>query len=283
VTDLPSTSLSDAAHAEPSVRTHIAPADRLRELELGIPDDELTKFLSSFILTVAASKGGVTKTTLARELGWWLDAVTVDLDWDLGGLTRLLGYLYENRKNAPLLDAFDTGRTPRPLKGGPYKSDFVPAHPDLSENQPTMDDTSTHLERWSGEWQRPVLVDTHPGGHPMAYGAMRVSRVIVVPTLLEHQSLMALEGQLDEMREYNILIIPTKVPPTPSALMIDRLQKISTKFDVPVGPPISRVEPLARRTLSMAVSAKRPVPKQYVQFVDDMRAVVKAVILHGIG
>jgi len=44
------------------------------------------------IITVAAYKGGVGKTTLALELAYLLDAPLVDLDWDKGGATRRWGY-----------------------------------------------------------------------------------------------------------------------------------------------------------------------------------------------
>ncbi len=44
------------------------------------------------IITVAAYKGGVGKTTLALELAQLLDAPLVDLDWDKGGATNRWGY-----------------------------------------------------------------------------------------------------------------------------------------------------------------------------------------------
>ena len=44
------------------------------------------------IVTVAAAKGGVGKTTLAYELAAALGGVLVDLDWDAGGATRMWGF-----------------------------------------------------------------------------------------------------------------------------------------------------------------------------------------------
>jgi cellulose biosynthesis protein BcsQ len=43
------------------------------------------------IVTVAARKGGVGKTTLAYELAWLLDAPLVDLEFDEGSATRMWG------------------------------------------------------------------------------------------------------------------------------------------------------------------------------------------------
>ncbi len=40
------------------------------------------------IITVAAYKSGVGKTTLALELAQLLEAPLVDLDWDKGGATN---------------------------------------------------------------------------------------------------------------------------------------------------------------------------------------------------
>ncbi len=44
------------------------------------------------ILTVAAQKGGVGKTTLAYELAALLGAVLIDLDFHGGGATSLWGF-----------------------------------------------------------------------------------------------------------------------------------------------------------------------------------------------
>jgi hypothetical protein len=69
------------------------------------------------IVTVAAAKGGVGKTTLAYELAQVLEAPLVDLDWDEGGATRRWGYRHEDRVRAPLLAALESGRTPAARRG----------------------------------------------------------------------------------------------------------------------------------------------------------------------
>ena len=70
----------------------------------------------SRIVTVAAAKGGVGKTTLAYELAYLLQAPLVDLDWDRGGATRQWGYRHEDRMRAPLLDALERGGVPKPVR-----------------------------------------------------------------------------------------------------------------------------------------------------------------------
>ncbi|WP_369974840.1 ParA family protein, partial [Thermobifida halotolerans] len=79
---------------------------------------------------MAAYKGGVGKTTIASELAYVMGAVLLDLDWDRGNATRAWGYRTEQRASAPLLDAIEAGRTPRPLVGK-RKADLVPCHEDF--------------------------------------------------------------------------------------------------------------------------------------------------------
>jgi len=75
------------------------------------------------IITVAAYKAGVGKTTLALELAYLLDAPLIDLDWDKGGATRRWGY--KAGESSPLLDALAHDKTPRP--GGDQSDSGQPA------------------------------------------------------------------------------------------------------------------------------------------------------------
>jgi chromosome partitioning protein len=228
------------------------------------------------IVTVAASKGGVGKTTLASELAFLLGAVLIDLDWDRGGVSRAWGYRHEARKTAPLLDALESGRTPRPLHAR-FRADLVPSHPDFANNQPAADDLATELERWAREWDRPVIADTHPGGVPSTYGAVAAARVVLVPAPLFTKELDALEGTVEELRDYPLLIIPNMVPRIPPAREIERLEKIAQAADVPVGPAVSDYGWLKRRQRRMAVTAGEPVPARAQGFVDELRQVADVV------
>ena len=64
-------------------------ASQVADMSVGAPD---TARLRGAILTVAAQKGGVGKTTLAYELAAALDAILIDLDFHGGGATNLWGF-----------------------------------------------------------------------------------------------------------------------------------------------------------------------------------------------
>ncbi|WP_234897546.1 ParA family protein [Mycolicibacterium vanbaalenii] len=241
------------------------------------PEPVLRQALSNLIVTVAAWKGGVGKTEISKEIAWILGAVLVDFDWDRGNATRAWGYRYETRTNAPLLDAFETGRTPRPLKGGEFRADLVPSHPDWMANQPEDEVITRHIEQWSAEWRRPVVIDTHPGGGDSTYGAVAAAHVIVTPVELEVRALEALEGQVEELRAYPLLIVPNVVAAAPKK-RVDHLERISKTYDIPVLPPISKYPWLAQRQYRMAVSARKPVPARSRPFVQEVTAVARAVV-----
>ena len=134
------------------------------------PSKDLRRLIPKLIVTVAAWKGGVGKTELAKELGWIFNGVLVDLDWDNGGASPNWGYRHQTRTTAPLLDALETNRIPRPLTGHGVKADLVPSHPDFAGVQPDEETMANALESWSRAWKRPVVIDTHPGGVPSTLG-----------------------------------------------------------------------------------------------------------------
>ena len=221
----------------------------------------------SNIVTVAARKGGVGKTTLAYELAWLLDAPLVDLEFDEGSATRVWGYRHEDRVRAPLLDALESGRTPRPLSGY-HKPDLVPCHPDFQLNQPAADDMADALSRWAGEWQRDfVVVDTHGGGSPSGDGAIAAASVVVVPVPLKTKDLNATEGMVREMPDYPLVILPNMVPRVPSAAEIDRVAQIVAGTPVPVAEPVPYVRGIETRKKRVAITSEDPTPKAYQPFV----------------
>ncbi|MFI5782649.1 ParA family protein [Nocardia sp. NPDC051570] len=250
----------------------------LRRLGLE-PTAARTAVLRQGIVTVAAWKGGVGKTELAKELAWLLNAVMVDLDWDAGGASRKWGYNHETRLNAPLLDAFENNRIPKPLQGGEWRADLVPSHPDLEKNQPSPDQVSAALEKWRSSWERSVLADTHPGGTDVGYGAMSASHVIVVPTPLGINELEALEAMVKELRGYPLLIVPNQnLYKVPSDKMFDRLGRIAEQYSVPLGPPITFCRWLPERTRRMAVAASEPVPARFQEYAEQVTLVARTVV-----
>ena len=251
-------------------------------LRLGLePTPRLVATLQELIVTVAAHKGGVGKSEHSKEYAWLFNGVLVDFDWDRGNVSRAWGYRYETRTNAPLLDAMETGRTPRPLTGGPFRADLVPSHPDWGNNQPDHEYVTAQLEKWSAEWRRPLVIDTHPGGgenaNPSASGAVAAANVVVVPILLETRALEALEGMADELRAFPLLIIPNMIDAAPKR-MVDWLTRISKTYSIPVGPPVSKYGWLSRRAIRMAVAARTPVPAKNRPFVDEITAVARAIV-----
>lgn len=195
------------------------------------------------IVTVAAYKGGVGKTTLALELAYLLDAPLVDLDWDKGGATQRWGY--RPTQASPLLDALEREKSPRPRKGR-GKPDLVPGDRDFEANQPEAAQMAETLEKWAADWGRPyVVVDTHPGGSPATLGAMNAAAVVVTPTVLATGELDGLEGLVEEAGDYPLLIVPNKVPRVPDRRLVQRLKDLATRYSLPVAPVISEHPSLA--------------------------------------
>ena len=232
------------------------------------------------IVSVTSSKGGVGKTTVANELAYVNNAVLVDLDWDAGSASRAWGFRHELRVRSPLLEAIETGRAPRPLTGR-RKPDLVPGHPAFAELQPDPEDMASHLERWAKEWDRPVVVDTHPGAAHAAFGAMAVAQVVVVPVILATKELLAVQGMLDEFVDYPLLLVPNKIGRVPPAPELRRLRTMVENARVPVGPPLPFCRSLPTRKRRTAVCAETPTPATYRAFTTAVRRLADAVERYG--
>jgi chromosome partitioning protein len=229
------------------------------------------------VVTVAASKGGVGKTTLAIELAWSLGATLVDLDWDAGGASKALGYRWESYVvRAPLLDALASGKTPR-IWSLSNRPELIPSHPDFEANQPDPEEMADSLTRWAKELGTCLVVDTHPGSGSAAAGAIGAADVVVVPTVLATRELDALEGQLAELHGYPLLLVPSMVPTIPLSANVQRLEKIANRYNVPVAPPISEYGWYPNRRVRTAITALPRPSARAARFAEEVAAVAEEV------
>jgi chromosome partitioning protein len=226
------------------------------------------------IITVGAYKGGVGKTRVSYELAYLLRAPLIDFDYDAGGASGMWGYQSERYAKAPLLDAFLTDRTPRPLSGGGKKPDLVPTHPNVGSEliNMTPEVVAERIEKWANEWGSDyVVIDTHPGYHPMTIGAIAASRLTPVPVTMSIGSVRALAKMVREHSENPIMAIPYRVPNTVPPNSLKMLETI----DVEVGPMVSENRHIDDRTLQIAITAKPRL--RYRQFASEIREVAEAV------
>ncbi|WP_329151240.1 ParA family protein (plasmid) [Streptomyces niveus] len=227
------------------------------------------------IVATAAWKGGDGKSTLAYETAYQLGAVLTDFDWDKGGCSMSWGFRADRRVRAPLLDAFERGKTPVPLIGR-RKPDLIPSHPDFGLNQPRPEKVADSLGQWAQDLDSPLEVDTHPGGCDSTYGALQEADITLVPAVLADKSLNALEGMLEELTDYPLLVIPYMVK-SPPARLRRRLSDMTSRFGIPVGPMVSYYPWIPTRSRRIAICAE-PVSKQALPFVRQIDSVVKEVI-----
>ncbi len=230
------------------------------------------------IVTVAAAKGGVGKTTLAYELAAALDGVLVDLDWDLGGATRMWGYDPRAHRRAPLLDVLEAGPDAKPPtpRSRAHQPSLVPSHRDLAAS--SIDETlvADCLASWTAAWgDRVVVVDTHPGANPLTDGAIQVADLVVIPVVLGSREMDALEGMLDDFHEYRLLFAPNMVPRVPPRRLFDQLKGLVNGF--PVAPPISDHRWLRRRLRRAALTLQPNPGEQVRQAAAEFTALAQAV------
>lgn len=234
------------------------------------------------ICTVASHKGGVGKSTLAYEIAQLTGSVLVDFEWDGGGVSTTWGYNPDARTSDPLMHALERDRTPRVLSGKGTKPDLVPGSPFLQDSGLEAEDFGARLVAWAREWDRNVVIDTHPGANPPANGAMSESHVIVVPTPLRTKDLAGTERMVRAMLDYPLLVVPNVVPPIPPKIPIQRLTTIVEGTNVRVGPIISDGGRwIHGRNRRMAISADTPPSKRLAPIVEQLRALARTVEEYG--
>jgi chromosome partitioning protein len=229
------------------------------------------------IVSVHSRKGGVGKTTVAYELAWLLGGVLVDLEWDDGGATRQWGYRHEDRVGAPIVEALERSRTPRPIRGH-GKPILVPGHPTLGALGITAEDISKALRSWANNWGAEwLIVDTHPGSNSWSDGANAVADVVLAPVPLKTKELEAIAGMVDEMADYPLVLVPNMVPRIPETGGVARLASIVEGTPVRVGPVIPRAEAVGVRRKRMAMTAEDSPAKAVQPVVDALNELANYV------
>ena len=242
-------------------------------------DALMTSSTRARIVTIAAAKGGVGKTTLAYELAAALGGVLVDLDWDAGGATRMWGFDPLSAARAPLLDALERGPEGRPprLKRRPNQPLLLPAHPDLAASRIDPDLLADCLGAWAEAFEQPYLVvDTHPGANPLTDGAMQVADLVVVPVVLGAREMDALEAIVADYADYNLLLVPTMVPAVPPRRFVDRLAMLAGGR-IAVAPPISEYRWIRRRLRRAALVTQTNPGVRVRAAAAEFRAVAQSV------
>lgn len=232
------------------------------------------------IITVAASKGGVGKTTIAYELAAALGGILIDLDWDSGGATRMWGYDPSTYRTAPLLDAFENGpdaRAPRPRRR-PHQPALVPSHPDLAASSIPDSLVADCVSAWASQWEQPVIIDTHPGANPLTDGAMEIADLVVVPVLLGAREMDALSGMLTDFSAYRLVLAPTMVPPSPPRRYVEQLATLAN--GTPVAPPISEHRWIRRRVRRAALTLQVNPGRDVRRAAEEFRSLAAAVEDH---
>ncbi|MCD2135861.1 ParA family protein [Rhodococcus qingshengii] len=220
------------------------------------------------IIVLHSRKGGVGKSTIAYELAYLLGAPLVDTEHDGGGVTRKFGYRHEERLRAPMLQAFESGKTPKLLKGH-NKARLLPGHPDLYVYPPSEELMAESLLQWASDWgDEYVVVDTHPGASSTAHGAMSVADLVLTPTALRTLDLDGTEQFVKEAADYPLAIVPNFVPRTPPQAEIDRLRQIVSGTPVQVTPFVPAVLTVGTRKKRMAITAEEP-PSRSLQPVAE--------------
>jgi chromosome partitioning protein len=238
--------------------------------------------LAGKIVAVLSPKGGQGKSTFAKELAWLLDAVLVDLDWDGGRVSRLLGHVNERYRTVPLLDAlFDEQRRLPHLYRMKRRPDMVAGHKDFEPNQPEPEHMAELLLHWTKEWNRPVVIDTHPGGSSSTIGAAEAADLIVMPVILGTGELDAVEESLDELGAFPLLLVPNKVSAHLPAAESRRLLRLADRHQVWIAETFVRQHTwMTRRKARTVVAATPSFGAPTAALTTDMAALAEEVVRH---
>lgn len=210
------------------------------------------------IITIASNKGGVGKSTIALHLAGALDAPLVDLDWEVGGSSNMWGHDPRRTRRAALLDAFERGPdAPAPrLRRHGGRPPLLATHKDVGAAQIDEGTVTDCVLSWARAWGAPwVVVDTHPGLNTLRTGAIAASDLVVVPVLLSHHEVDALEDFLtDDLRNHSVLLVVNRVPAGAARTSLATRVLAHAGPRCAIGPVLREYRWLPRRRLRSALT-----------------------------
>ena len=228
------------------------------------------------IIALSADKGGVGKSSLAYELAYVMNAILIDLDWSGGGVTKYWGYDPRAHRHAPLLDALaQQSVLPPKVLHADGRPDLVPSHPDWGASVIEPETLAKRLAGWARIWDRPVVLDTHPGFGEKTEGALMSADVVAVPVPLRTRELDALEEMLDELRDFNVVVCPNMVPKYPPLTHLERLRSIVGRNRTAVAPPVSEHRFWGRRQMRAALTSLEKPGKSAGRAVAELTALAE--------
>ncbi|MHB1527771.1 MAG: ParA family protein [Candidatus Dormibacteria bacterium] len=244
------------------------------------------------IITIAAEKGGVGKSTIAYELAASLDAVLIDLDWTRGGVTGLWGYetgIYEYGDLAKALGAcVPPSQSHLPMApmmlGVAGRPSLVPmergvaAIADVDSNR-----LRSMLSAWTKEWGRPIVIDTHPGLLPLSDAAIAAAVLTLVPMIYGFAEMLALKEFLRRRgATTNIILVPNRDRSLNSNWrLITIIDEEIEQFHIAISPPISDHLWLPRRQYRRsAVTLTSHAGVRISEAAAEFRAVAEFIAQH---
>lgn len=256
--------------------------------ELSRPDieslaEQYRDLLNTLIIASIAYKGSQGKTTLIYELMALLDGILLDFEHDDGSASLKFGYDPNKRLSAPLVDALRNGRPPVPLKGGPQRPDLVPGNKALASTVIPAERVTECLIAWQQQWGRLTGVDAHPGGTQMTRGIATAANVIIAPVIFGKLELDALNGMLDELTGYPVIVVPNRVRSIKDTTYQRFLQIMEAHPYATVSSPVREARELPERSRHSAITTYSPALKSYADFDYDVRALAEVVIRYAAG
>ncbi|HUY23721.1 MAG TPA: ParA family protein [Candidatus Saccharimonadales bacterium] len=234
------------------------------------------------IITVVSPKGGQGKTTLAYELAALFHAVLLDLDWDLGGATGMWGDDPENRVRSAVLHGLVSGDGPLPrVLHATGRPDLVPSDSRLAEISPDPAVVTDRLTTWASAWDRPLVVDTHPGTGSIADGAMSAASVVAVPVIIGSRELEALGGFLRRVGSTGLplVIVPSRWRALKSEQrLLGMLTKWARGSGIPATPPVADYPWIPRRYRRGALVLVENPGAEVARAAENYRAVGRALL-----